>query len=85
VAKKKVSKKIVQWLLGDIINVNIRMPAILLIYFLGIPAFAYFDFVLVKKSDFVGYVFVCSLEFLLVYIGYTIANAQYKLERRSKK
>jgi integral membrane sensor domain MASE1 len=85
VAKNKVSKKIVQWLLGDIINVNIRMPAILLIYFLGIPAFAYFDFVLVKKSDFVGYVFVCSLEFLLVYIGYTIANAQYKLERRSKK
>ena len=49
---------------------------------IGIPVFAYFDTIIFKKWDFLGYVFVCTIEWLLVFIGYSIGNAEKKMQEK---
>lgn len=79
----KINKsKIVKLLFGEMINIKIKIPSILLIYIVGIPLFAYVDAVWIGRKTFLGYLFVCSIETFLVMLGYFLrVNGEKAIKR----
>lgn len=65
-------EKILKFLYGEVISFKIRLPVILVLYFIFIPLFAYGDAIFIGKTGFIKYVVICSFEFFLIVIGYHI-------------
>ena len=78
--KEKV-KKIIVFLFGDIITIKLKIPMLFLIYFLGIPIFAYMDFLFIGKVNFIKYIYVCSLEWFLIWLGYIFASYELRIKK----
>lgn len=83
--KKKTKQKILKILkffFGELLVVRFIIPNWLLILVLMLPFIAYSDFVLVHSQGFFEYLFVCALELLLVFIGFSFANASNSIHTR---
>ena len=79
--KKSTKKKILKFLIGDLVKFQFRIPVWVLAIILLLPFIAYADFLLFNQQGFFAYLFVSSLEVLLVFIGFSIATATYDIKR----
>jgi len=76
----KVLNKIGSYMVKDIVEIRLHLPLILAVFLFLIPVMAYFDVVLYGERTFWDYIFLCLLEFILIWIGYVIAISKRMIE-----
>jgi len=70
VRKKILNEQIKNFVFKEQIVFKIRLTRMMIVFLLGIPLIAYWDFVMFRGVGWLGYTLICLLELYIFFLGF---------------